>query len=468
MALSDPDFLDNLLCFVARDVRFMREHGHTLDSTDFQKSREGDNQRERAIVADVAMQHWKALREPIGGLLVSKLSRHARLGRFNSERGKALVAYGRSIMARPLTNYQGIAKHLIDWKTEIVMGDALEEFMTLHEQGTLSPSNFMKLATEAVKMRSRFGARNEDFAEETEARLDRRESGTLQRYYLSLIDPLDDAVRLIARGMLLLILAPYKRGKSMFLIWLAVAYCMQRLNVIYITLEDTKDDVDARFDSVISNIPLRELRDNRATVSERVRRFFKIHKGRFKVIDGTHLQVTLEDLEQIWLTEKENGFVADAVIVDYAEELKASRQNKDRRHELAEIMVGLRRFASRENLLLVTAAQTQRYTADLKVLDGDTVAEDISMIRKATCTLGLGKGEFEESDSIYIHVAAHKHDKGGFGCNIVPDKTRAVIYDAEATRKEAKKWRIKMAMDQQARGAAKKPAKKKPNYRMKP
>lgn len=466
--LSDSAFLDELVSYIVRDIRFLREHGHAVRPEDFTKSRDSSHVKERGLVAELALNHWERTREPLGGVLLTKLTQHARIGKWSQEKGRALVSYGRDILGKPLTGYNTIARELLDWKTQIIYSDAMDEFLTAQEAGTLTPERFLQLANDAQRLRSKFGARVQTFDEEMDERLDQREDAQARRYYLSLIDPLDDMVRLISKGMLLMFLAPYKRGKSLALIWMAVAYAIQKLKVLYITLEDPKPDVDERFDSLISDVPIKELRGNRDIVKERVTRFFKNHRGRFKTIDGTGAEMTVEDVEQIWTNEREGGFDADAVIVDYLEELhpSAHMRRMDKRHQLSSITAALRRFASRENLLVLSAAQTQRYTADLKVIDGDTVAEDISILRKATVTLGLGKGEFEDVESIYLSVAAHKHDLMGQGVNIVTDRAKACIYDPIATRVAAKKWRIKMAMDAVGAGAPRKAAKKqRPNYR---
>ena len=52
--------------------------------------------------------------------------------------------------------------------------------------------------------------------------------------------------------------------------------------------------------------------------------------------------------------------------------------------------------------------------------------------KKSSIVLSLGKGDFGD-DGIYIHVAAHKHDRQGIGVNIVSDLDRMRIYDAQKT-----------------------------------
>jgi len=58
-------------------------------------------------------------------------------------------------------------------------------------------------------------------------------------------------------------------------------------------------------------------------------------------------------------------------------------------------------------------------------------------MRKTTIGISLGKGEWTDT-SIFMFVAAHKTDKMNIGCEIVPDKSRGMIYDETATRRAAK------------------------------
>jgi hypothetical protein len=145
-------------------------------------------------------------------------------------------------------------------------------------------------------------------------------------------------------------------------------------------------------------------------------------------VDGTEGGFTVRQMEEIFLRERDRGFKADAIIIDYDDEIVPSRRYQERRLEFADIYRELRQLAGRYNIIVWTAAQTQRGTENVKILSSDRVAEDIGKVRKATLVLGLGKGDWGE-DSIYIWVAKHKFDRQHVGCNIMPDKECMMIYD---------------------------------------
>src|SRR5205823_10523395 len=118
-----------------------------------------------------------------------------------------------------------------------------------------------------------------------EKRLLRRQK--IMRYPLIMIDPVDTSIRVISRGQVGLLMGPYKAGKSMGFVHLAVAYMMQGLNVIYFTLEDTKEDVEDRLDASLSALPLTRLNEFPNRLRKSFYRFRELLRGRIKIIDMT-------------------------------------------------------------------------------------------------------------------------------------------------------------------------------------
>jgi replicative DNA helicase len=274
-----------------------------------------------------------------------------------------------------------------------------------------------------------------DYLSEMENRISRRHlQEQSSRIPLLFIEPFDSLVKGIGPCQLGLALAPMKRGKSLFLLWLAVAYMLQKLNVLFITLEDPQADMEDRLDAIISGIRLKHLNEKPKLFRERFAKFTRLLRARMRIVDGTQGGVTVQRIEQILLQERNHGFYADAVIVDYDDEIAPTKKKQERRFELADIYRDLRQLASRQKQIVWTAAQTQRGTEGLKILSGDKIAEDISKIRKVTMAIGLGQGDWGP-ESIYLWVTAHKFDKQHVGCNIMADRERMLIYDAEKTRK---------------------------------
>jgi len=146
--------------------------------------------------------------------------------------------------------------------------------------------------------------------------------------------------------------------------------------------------------------------------------------------------VSIPIVEKIFLEERAHGFNADAVFVDYDDEIVPIVKQKDRRFEFADIYRDYAQFLRRYALVGWTGAQAQRGTEHLKILVGDKAAEDISKLRKVSQCISLGKGDWG-TDGIYLYVAASKIGPQHIGCNIVPNLDRMLIFDREATAQAA-------------------------------
>jgi replicative DNA helicase len=163
-----------------------------------------------------------------------------------------------------------------------------------------------------------------------------------------------------------------------------------------------------------------------------------LSRARLKIVDCTERDITIRKVEEIIDEQRNLGFIADAVIIDYDDEIKPAKRYAERRMEFAEIYRDMRKLASRRDLLVWTAAQTRRGTDQAKMITGDHLAEDISKVRKVAFALGMGKGDWGD-DSIYLNVAAHKFDKQHVGCHIISDKDRMLIFSREKTARALRK-----------------------------
>lgn len=425
---DDDDFMDQLVTLIIRDRQFMRKLGHVLDPSDFKPRTGSKFGSDRWVVASKALEHYEQYREPVGKLITGLVKEHAEQARLSPRRAGELADYSRRLRRAKIHSAQAMQDKVLKFKGQVRKSAAIEEILDAQASGELTDDKWIELCRQAVLID---GSANEsvDFFDTLDKRIERRKRrDSNSRYPVTLIEPLDALVKTIARQQLGLIVAPWKRGKSLMLEWLSLAYTLQRLNVLYFTLEDPAQDVEDRFDALVANLPIGALQDKPKLLKKRFALFKRLLKARLKIHDATMGGFTVSKFEQIFLAEKENGFTADAIIIDYDDEIKASRKQADRRHEFADIYRDLRQFCSRQDVFLWTAAQTKRDTEAKKVLTGADLAEDISKVRKVSFALGLGQGEWS-TDSLYLYVMAHKNDKEHVGCHIMPNKKRAMIYD---------------------------------------
>jgi hypothetical protein len=404
-----------------------------LKPEDFKPRGGSDEDRNRWLTATKALQHWEQFHTPIGDMITAELASHGGEAKLGDRRIKLLRDYAKGRLTKRVT-VPLIEERLLDWKKQVLRMGAMEEMIQLEGSGEMTDEKFLELCRDAVRLDNDLLIKAKDYYVELEDRIARREiaGDEYERFPALMIDPLDQLVRAISRGHLGLVIAPWKRGKSLLLLWIAIAYTLQRLNVLYITLEDKMDDVEDRLDACAAQMPITSLGSRPRLLRKRFKQFVRIPRGKLKIIDATERSLSVAKIEELFEAERELGFVPDCVIIDYDDEIKAKKKHEERRFEFAEIYRDLRRFCAKQNILLWTAAQTKRNTEDLKILTGDDLAEDISKIRKVNFALTMGKGEWGE-DSIYLHVAAHKHDKQHVGCNIMSNKDEMTIYERDLT-----------------------------------
>lgn len=444
--ISNPEFQELLVTLLLKDEQFCRKYGSFLKADHFKPADGEPSGRDRWIIASKALEHWEQNRYPMNKELGGALAQYVKDARLNTRRAQALIEYGEYLRRYKITGVSAIEQKVQAFREHATFAKVIDELVSNHSSGTLTLQEYDRITLEIAHLHDT-SLDSVDYFETYEQRISRRLSGRdKQRYPALLIPPLDFLVRAVARGQVGLVIAPYKRGKSLCLLWLALAYAMQRLNVLFITLEDPRDDLEDRLDACTSNTVLKELHNQPDEFKEQFIRFAGLVRGRIRIVDGTQHEVGMKDVEDLWLRERENGFVADVVIVDYDDEIKPRKHNHERRFEIAEIYRDARRFAAKTRTLFWTAAQTQRGTEDIKVLDADRLAEDISKVRKVSFALSLGKGEYP--GTIFLFVAAHKNDRQRVGVHIVPDYERMMFYDDEATARFMRKHQFQFGDDQ--------------------
>jgi hypothetical protein len=434
--LSDPHFCDTLLSFLIHDREFCKTASHMLVREDF-KGIDKSSGNERMAVAGLALDFYHRYRQPVGRMLKVELIEYARKTGWKDANKTRLLEYGESFLSN---GHKRIApdaalEKVRSYKTELELARAIDNMQTHLETGTLSMDEALKIVREAAeKVQWNTDRPTNIFSDkELEKRMARRELQThRQRFPALLIDPLDRLIRIIARKHLGLVLAPYKRGKTMFFVWLALAYVLQHLNVLHFTLEDPRDDIEDRFDAAITNLPMSRLTENPERTKIRFQRYKKYARSKLKVVEATDGQCTIPFIENTFEQERSRGFVADVILIDYDDEIRPVKKQQERRMEFADIYRDFRAMLSRHELIGWTATQTSKKADDMKIIAGKYVAEDISKIRKCSFALSLGQGEWGD-DSIFLWVAAHRYDRQFVGGNIIANKEKSLFYDREAT-----------------------------------
>ena len=435
---DDEEFQDRLCALLVADHATLKACAALLSPEDFRPLRGSRHGLQRSVVVERALEYYKKYRDPIGNLARADVLEYAGMLNLTRARINDLKEYLLFIEKLRPKAPDAISDKVVRFKSQVIKAAAVQEMVELQSSGQLTDEKWAEISARVTSAKN--GLTDAvDYLATFDARRDRRahEANGGNRVPHTFIDPLDSMVKCVGPRELGLVLAPYKRGKSMFLIWLAVAYALQKLNVLYFTLEDPLHVVEDRLDAVITRIPIKNLHEFPVHAGQRFERFRKQLRAQIHVYDGTGEAMTVARMESVVQRERDLGFIPGAVIADYDEKISPSRHYKEKRFEIDEVYQDYQRSIANHDVVGWLAAQTQRNTRHLKILSGDTAAEDIGKARKAFCALSLGKGDWGP-ESIYLYVAAHKNDRMEVGCHIMTDRARSLIYDREATDAAAK------------------------------
>ena len=433
----DAELRLQLLRAAVRDQAFLKAAGQDLEAGDFEEQAE-------QIIAKEATWFWKEFQEPAGPLIRSYVEEKLAALKMGADSRTNLENTTYKLLDKILgpelkpVSVKALEERVRALRKSHFFEQAVEKVIESHERGKLNAAVLVDLVDRANRELADRTLDATDMLDEEEMlrRIRRRQHQEENvKYPISMIGPLDDKIRLIPKGYTGLILAPFSSGKGYALLWLAWAYAMQNLNVWFITLEDSGDEVQDRIDSMLSNLPKSRL----SKLPNRLKRMYrrnvrKIH-GKIRVTDWTEEECTISRIEKGYEALKAEGFVVDVIIVDYDDEIvceKEFRGESARRFELDHNYRQQRKAAARLDVIWWTAAQTGRQGEGKKLIIGSDTADAIGKIRKVALALGVGS-DLQTPSHKRIYVIRHKFDRSRFSVDIVSDLARSQFYDSDAT-----------------------------------
>jgi hypothetical protein len=440
--MPDEDLRLQILRVCVRDRQFLKSSYAEVDPEDFEEL-------EERLILDCSLKFYDTYQEPIGPMLrstvLAALEKNGDGVQQKKVDKKKLRLLMDSIQKQQLepVSVQALQDRVKELHKNRFFQVALNEVLAAEQQGTLSVDLFAGLVEKAGK-ELKTGYQAIDFfdPEELEKRALRREAQQkVKRFPKIGIRRLERRIKIIGRGMLGMVIAPYGQGKSFLLLNIAAAYARQGLNVLYITLEDPKEEVEDRLDAALTGTKLSELVKLPTSVKEKLMEKVDLYAGRIKIVDGTMGGISISRVEQIWRQEKQEGFEADSVIIDYDDEIECEKQFKGesaRRYEFAEIYRRMRRAAVNTDSIWWTASQTGRAAEGKKIVEGKDIAEDISKARKTFFALSIGVDPDDETKK-WLNVVKHKMDRSRFQIAVYTDYENGLFYDYDRSETLEKK-----------------------------
>lgn len=193
------------------------------------------------------------------------------------------------------------------------------------------------------------------------------------------------------RGELNIFAAGSGVGKSLFLANLGVNWALQGLNVVYVTLELSEELVSMRVDSMITEIPVKEVFKQIDEVEMRVKIIGK-KSGTYQVKYMPSGKTANDVRSYLKEYEIKLGRKVDILLVDYLDLLmpiskKISAENlfiKDKY-----VSEELRNLAVEKQCVLVTAAQLNRGAVEEVEFDHSHISGGLSKIQTADNVFGI-------------------------------------------------------------------------------
>jgi len=179
-------------------------------------------------------------------------------------------------------------------------------------------------------------------------------------------------------------------GKSLFLANLGVNWCLQGLNVLYLTLELSEDLVAMRIDAMTTGISTKEIFKDLENVEMKVRVIGKkAGKLQIKYMPSGK---TANDLKAYMKEfEIKTGSKIDVLLVDYLDLLMPAGRKISAENFIKDKYVSeeLRNLAMEKQCILVTAAQLNRGAVEEVEFDHSHISGGLSKIQTADNVFGI-------------------------------------------------------------------------------
>lgn len=182
------------------------------------------------------------------------------------------------------------------------------------------------------------------------------------------IESLDNTVGSMRRKGLALIYSMTGGGKTVFAINLAYNAAVQGFNVMYFTAEISKEAVEAKIDSLASELDSKHILYGKLSESDEKKyiALLKKQKEERPSIWVTHVPIDCSMttiIQEIETYTTSNGFGPDLVIIDYANLVEPIKRYQDRSAKFDNLLKEMHDYAGYYNFACVTMMQESRIAA---------------------------------------------------------------------------------------------------------
>lgn len=224
----------------------------------------------------------------------------------------------------------------------------------------------------------------------------------------------------------------HNTGKSLFLVNQSVHLMRHGLKVLYISLEMSEDKIAQRFDSVITELGVKNIKTQKQELIKGIKDFYTQYPDSGLVIKEfptsqatvNHIRVLLTQLRN------QNKFIPDVICVDYLELLRPIRYIDGEYAAQQRIAEELRGLGVEMNMLVWTATQTNRDAKKAPIIKDVHMADSYGKVRTADWIVSLNQTDDERSRGrmrTYVLKARDSENNYIIPTNI--DYSTLVMYD---------------------------------------
>lgn len=215
-----------------------------------------------------------------------------------------------------------------------------------------------------------------------------------------------------------------KAGKSLGLGDFAKNASLAGYNVLYVSLEVSKEIISERIDAALSDTLIADVVKDRTKVEAEIKKA-EAKAGVFKVIDFPSGTLKVSALNRVLEKYRDKGVVFDLVVVDYADIMAPERSSDELREGLRRIYIDLRALAHQWNCAMLTATQTNRDGAKAATAKATDVGDDWNKVRTVDILIGINATEAEkQAGEARLFWAISRNTADGFSLRIAQNRAK--------------------------------------------
>jgi len=231
------------------------------------------------------------------------------------------------------------------------------------------------------------------------------------------------------------LVAPWKRGKTTFLVHVGSKAIEQGFNVLWVAHEGDEQEVIDKFDARFLNLQLALIRfcefadkQEEIDADQFFKKFREEKKNRLKICYLPQGRCNANDIRNIIIRLRNSGFNTDILIDDYAELINPIYNKKDKRLNSTQVYWDFKNLAKEQNILIWSVDQAPVEYYDAENLSGKAFSESKAKAQIIDLALGLAQTKHEKKvRKARVQILDSRFCESGDEVEIILDTRKAII-----------------------------------------